>query len=445
MRIPFRVLVSLLMTLATLLLVNCGGAPGCNPVTMGSSACAIGQSGFGSGSSGGGGSGGGGGGGGNNATPAAFVYAVDQIGGANGNDTNGTIDGYDLSTSATSFSALNGYSAPTIPASEAGEAMVVVNKKFVYAVFEIAGDIYGWSINSSTGALTPLSGFPLKVTLNLPVGVTGQYQMTTDPGGNFLFISSTGANDIFVYAINGSSGALTAAPGSPFASSSIEPGNIATDGLGRFLYVCVQTTHEGTQGTPGLAGFSIGSNGALTPFPGGLFGQEMWELQADASGRYMIGTTGNSVVFSGSDDDHLYVFSINQTTGVLTPVATSPVATTYSPYTIAMQPPSSNGEFVYTFGYSSANTFNPIEGFQLDPNTGALTKVTGSPFSNIFLGEWAQFDQSGTNLLVYSTTAGGSGTVAEIGALSVSSAGALTQPISPITLVTPGWFVVTDP
>jgi 6-phosphogluconolactonase (cycloisomerase 2 family) len=440
MKNVIRVLLGLLMMLATLLLVSCsGGSPGCQGVTFGSATCSAGSGGTGFG--GGGSGGGGGGGGGGNATPTALVYDVD--GTEQSGSTNGTIAGWDLSNSAGSFLALSSYTAPQVPASETGEGMVVVNKQFVYTIFELQEQIYGWSINSTNGGLTALSGFPITVTLNLPVNAPGQFQMTTDPGGNYLFISSTGANDIFVFSINSSTGALTPVLGSPFASP-IEPGNITTDGLGRFLYVCGAGTHEGTD----FVGFTIGTGGLLTLIPGGPFGAgNIWQLQGDASGRYLIGTSGSSLAVSGFDDDHLYVYSINQTTGAVTQAAGSPVSTVYSPYTIAIQPASSNGEFVYSFGINDAgNGYNPIEGYQLNTSTGALTAITGSPFgNNVFLGDWGQFDQSGSNLLVYSSILSGGSTVTQIGPMQVGSDGSLTDPVAPITLGAPGYWVVTDP
>src|SRR5579864_3528162 len=275
--------------------------------------------------------------------------------------------------------------------------MITVNKKFVYAFFELTEKIYGWSFDATTGNLTSLNGFPLSVTLNLPIVSYNQYNVTTDPGGNFLFLSNSGTNTISVYAIDHSSGALTAVAGSPFASP-IEPGNVTTDGLGRFLYVCMATTHTGTV----FAGYTIGANGALTLIPGSPFAGTVWQLQGEASGHFLVGTSGNTKSLTATDDNHLYVFQINQSTGVPT-AAGSPVSTTYSPFTIAMQPPSSNGEFVYSFSINDTATgYNPIEGFQLNTTTGALTTISGSPFSNVGLGHWGQFDQSGANLLVYS-------------------------------------------
>ncbi len=438
MKSLLRWLVGIFILLGTLLLSNCSPY-GCR-VTFGSSTCSSSGS-----TTLSGGGGGGGGGGNNNATPSAFVYAVDQIGGQSGSGTNGTIDGYDLSNSATSFLALNGYTAPLIPPNDPGVGMVVVNKTFIYAMFELTGELEGWSIDTSTGALTALSGFPMTVTLNLPIA-PGYFQMTTDPGGNYLFISDSGANEIFSYTINSTTGALTPATNSPFAVPSIEPGNITTDGLGRFLYVCTQTVHEGGV----FEAFSIGTGGTLTYIPGSLnltIGSNTWQLVGDASGKYLIGTSGNTLSMSGTDDKHLYVFSIDQTTGIASPASGSPVVTQFSPFSIAMQPPSSNGELVYSFGPNDTATgYNGIEGFQLDPSTGALSELSGSPFSNgLTLGWWGQFDQSGSNLLVYSSETTSSGTLVQLAPLQVGSGGALTEPITAVTLTTSGYWAVTDP
>jgi len=369
---------------------------------------------------------------------------VDTSGGGSG--ANGTIDGYDLSNSGASFLALSGYKAPTIAPNDEGVAMVVANKKFVYAAFATSGQLGGWSIDSASGSLTTLTGFPMTITL--ASNAAEYFQMTTDPGGNYLFLSSSQANQIYVFTINSTTGALTPATGSPFSTiaAGIMPGNLTTDGLGRFLYVCAFASHGGVGG--GFAAYTIGAGGVLTFIPGSFVGGSsinMWELQGDASGKYLIGTSGSNLYWNGSDDPNLYVFSINQSTGVASSAAGSPVATQFSPFTIAVQPASSNGEFVYSFSINDTNTgYNGIEGFQLDPSTGKLTAVAGSPFSNgLTLGYWGQFDQSGSNLLVYTSEQVGS--LIQIAPLQVSSSGALTQPISAATLVTPGYWVVTDP
>jgi 6-phosphogluconolactonase len=432
MKSGYQVLLSLLAMSAALLLASCGHSPsGCPETSFGNTNCSSSSS-----SSGGttftGGQGGSGGGSGS--TPTAFAYAI---------DTGGTVDGYGIFASNNTFTALTN-TPPAIPPNDAGVGMVVAQKQFIYAALEVSGEIGGWSFNSNTGALTALTGFPAAMALNLPNVTYNQYNMGVNPNGTLLFIADTGLSQIFVFQIS-STGALTPAPGSPFPTP-IEPGNLTTDGLGKYLYVCSDAS--GHIGTDVLA-YSIGSNGALTALPGSPFSFPMWQLQGDASGQFLFGTTGKTLSLAGADDNNLYVFSIQQTgasAGAITAVSGSPFTTTYSPFTIATMSPSTGNESVYSFSINDqASAFNPIEGYQLNTTTGALTAISGSPFSNIPSGDWGQFDQLGSYLVVDGNATTSSATQPQLNALSVASSGALSQSISPTLLVTTGYWVVTDP
>jgi 6-phosphogluconolactonase len=428
MSIKIRALLMLGAAAALLAMSACGGGYTCN-ITFGASTCN--QSGSGIGTNGGGGGNGGGGTG----QATAFAYAVDQA---------GTLDSFTLNATAGTFAATANYTAPVIPTADPGAGMVVAQKQFVYTVFDTDGSIFGWSLDSSSGSLTALSGFPMTLPSLLPNVAFNQYNLATNPTGTLLFLSSTGSDEIFVYQI-GTSGTLTAVTGSPFVTP-VEPGNVTTDGLGNYLYVC-----ENVNGHTGLEvlAYAISSSGALTAIPGSPFAFPMWQLQGDASGKYLIGTSGNTQSLTGSDDKNLYVFSIQQTgsnAGALTAVTGSPFATVYSPFNIAAQPPASKSEFVYSFSINDTDTgYNPVEGYSLDTTSGALTLVTGSPFSNVASGHWGQFDQIGAYLIVYSSVNNGSGTMTQLGPLTVGTDGSLTQPISSATLATPGYWVVTDP
>ncbi len=373
-----------------------------------------------------------GGGGGN--TAAAYVFAVDT--------SVGTVDGYTLNTTANTISPTAAYTAPTIP-KDMGAGMVVAQGIYLYAAFQTTNQIFGWTISNS-GSLTAVSGSPYTAPFltSLNLGAVGQQNMITNPAGTLLFFSDPVQKTIYVYQI-GSGGALTPVSGSPFVAP-FGPLNMTTDGQGRFLYATdgFYGNHTGSQ----VAAFAIGSSGSLTPVAGSPFPYKMWQVQGEPSGLYLIGTSGNSVPSSGVDDDHLYVFSINQTTGAISPVAGSPFATVFSPFSIAVQP-NSGGNLVYSFGINDTDTgYNPIEGYQISATTGALTLVTGSPFSGLANGYWAQFDQSGALLFDYSTIIDQSSNteVTTLGALNVASGGALTQPTSPLTLTTGGYWVVTD-
>jgi len=445
MKSLYRVLISLLVMLTTLVLANCGGSYGCN-VTFGSSTCTPSGSGLGSGTSSGGGgtggTGGGGGGGGGSSKAAAFAYVVDQ---------GGTIDGYALNTSGATFPTISGYTAPVVPTNDGGVGMVVAQQQYLYVGFGATNQIFGWTIGSN-GSLTAISQSPFSATfLNQFVVGVGQDNMIVNPAGTLLFVSDATLDDIYVFQI-GSGGVLSAVTGSPFACPTGfgTPMNLATDGLGKYLYVVDGsfTTHQGAQ----IAAFTIGTGsslGVLTPVTGSPFAFQMWQLQGEPTGQFLIGTSGSTAYYPGvTDNANLYVFSITQSgadAGAITEVTKQP--TVYSPFAIAVQS-NPNGNLVYSFGFNDAGTaFNPIEGYTIT-SSGGLTADSNSPFSITGAeGTWGQFDQSGSYLFVYasyldSTT---NTTVTRLAPLTVGTGGTLSQAVSAATLATQGFWAVTDP
>ncbi|MGB8732326.1 MAG: hypothetical protein WCC99_13845 [Candidatus Sulfotelmatobacter sp.] len=427
-----RLLLSFLTALATMFLVNCGGNYTCQASFGGS--CT--PSGSGISSTGGGGGGGGGGG----STASVFAFAVDQ---------GGTIDGYTLNASAGTIAPSNGYLPPVTPTNSGGVGMVIAQSQYLYVGFGSTDQIYGWSISSS-GVLTAITGSPFSAPFlsDYILGV-GQANMTTNPAGTLLFVSDASHSEIYVFTI-GTGGVLTAVTGSPF-SVPFPPMNLSTDGLGQYLYAIDgdYTTHTGSQ----IAAFVIGTGGVLTPVQGSPFtGSKyaMWQLVGEPTGQFMIGTSGKTAYYSGADDDHLYVFTITPSgasPGAITPVTGSPFATVYSPFNIAVQQ-NTNGASLYSFSFNDTITaYNPIEGYQINSTSGALTPDVGSPFSGVATGSWGAFDQSGAYLFVYSSYFDTSTdvTVTQLAPIDVGAGGALTQPIPTLTLQTPGFWAVTDP
>ncbi|HTZ98526.1 MAG TPA: hypothetical protein VMB18_19140 [Terriglobales bacterium] len=439
MKSLLRWLVGIFILLGTLLLSNCSPY-GCR-VTFGSSTC------NGSGSSSFGGSGGGGssGGGGGGATPTAFAYAVDQ---------SGTIDGYVLSDSASTFGAISNFTAPTIAANSGGVGMVVAQEQYLYAgLGDSGGILYGWTISAS-GSLSPISGTPAAAPFLADFGTgVSQSEMIVNPAGTLLFISDTLQSLIYVFQI-GTGGALTAVTGSPFSLPvGFQPMNLTTDGLGNYLYVVNGnfSTHQGSA----IAAFVIGTGsnlGVLTPINNGVpfsgVGYNMWQVKGEPTGQFLIGTTGSTAYDGVTDDPNLYVFTISQSStnpGAITLLGKT--ATQYSPYSIAVQS-NTGGNLIYSLSFNdTATAFNPIEGFSIS-SAGALTADANSPFSNgIGEGSWGQFDQSGSLLFVYASYLNSSTNtvITQLSPLNVGSGGALTQPITTGTLANPGFWVVTDP
>ncbi|MFZ0762189.1 MAG: hypothetical protein WAM69_19745 [Candidatus Sulfotelmatobacter sp.] len=380
-----------------------------------------------------------GGGGTTGSATAAFVFVADPTGAV----TTGTIDGYTLNTTASTFGPTPSYTAPTTPLSDGGVGMVVAQEKYLYTGFGSSDQIYGWSI-SSTGGLTALTGSPYSASfMSLVPSASGTQSVITNPAGTLLFFSAFGG-EVYVYQI-GTGGALTPVTGSPFSAGF--SGNLATDGLGKYLYVT--DTEAGTHTGSQIAAYAIGSTGALTVVPGSPFAFPMWQVQGDPTGDFLIGTTGQSALFNGTDNDSLYVFSITQSgssAGAIAAVSGSPFTTAYSPLSIAVQS-NTGGSLVYSFGLTDSGgvqAFSPVEGYSLG-SSGALSLASGSPFLSAALGDLGALDQSGTFLFVYGGIIDSSTVTYQMGALDVGSGGALTQPTSTLTLTNGGFFAVTDP
>jgi 6-phosphogluconolactonase (cycloisomerase 2 family) len=371
MKIRARVLLSVLVMLATMFLVNCSPYS-CN-VTFGASTCTPSGSGISGGGNGGGGGGGGGGTTISAANATALVYFVSGT----------SVDGAGFGGST--FAFLSSYTAPTLPANFA-DNMTIVNKQFVYIPM---GDttVQGFSITRSTGALTAIPGTPFTVTGGTADGAWA------DPQGRFLFVGSEGSGDVWVFQINAQTGALTETAGSPFTAGLSSADIMTVDASGKFLYV-----GQGLA-SAGVAAFSIGPSGALTAMAGSPFNLGVAQIHASLTGEFLLGVAevqdaggGNAAI-----DPHIYVFSVNPVTGVPSAVSGSPFPTAMAPFDFAISP---NGKFVYTVGTAISSTVaSPIEGFQMDTTTGALTTFSGSPFNSLPAPSQCQFEQTGTTLI----------------------------------------------
>jgi len=428
MKLRVRIFLISAAIVAMLFLADCGHY-NCGVTFGSSSSCTSSGSGFGTST-------------GPTSSTGAFVFVAD----AAGTGTTGTIDGYVLDSGLSTFGPTSSYTPPTTPLADSGVGMVVAQKQFLYTAFPSTSQIFGWTI-SSTGSLTPISGTPLAAPfVAFMASGFGTQKIITNPAGTLLFFADTFQDKIYVYKI-GSSGTLTAASGSPF-SVPFSPGNLATDGLGKYLYITETfSNHTGSE----VGAYGIGSGGSLTAVPGSPFSFPMWQVQGEPSGKYLVGTTGNSAAagFSGLDDDNLYVFGITQTganAGAIAEVSGSPFATEFSPLDLAVQS-NTNGNLVYTFGINDQSlAFNDVEGYAIGSG-GTLSLAAGSPFSNAAVGDLGALDQSGSFLFVYGGVFNiNTDTITyQMGAFDVGSGGTLSEPTSTLTLTSGGFFAVTDP
>lgn len=70
-------------------------------------------------------------------------------------------------------------------------------------------------------------------------------------------------------------------------------------------------------------------------------------------------------------------FSVNPTTGIWTPVPNSPFAVVAYGYSVAVEP---TGKYAFVTCYSLVTQSHWVEAYTIDPASGQLTRINGSPF-----------------------------------------------------------------
>jgi hypothetical protein len=354
MRMNVRALLGSIVVLATMSLAGCGHYT-CG-TTFGNATCTSTGGGISQGGSGG-------------ATGDAYLFIADA----------GNIQGEVLNQAAGTIKLTPNFVPPTVSGNVPGSWMAIAAEKYLYAAYPSTGQIYGWAIDVN-GTLAGVGGSPFTAVYLAGNTSAGSQAMITNPAGTLLFVLDQVDEQVNVYQI-GSGGSLTAVGVPVTLPNGFEPVNLAIDGLGKYLYV----SNISGGGTTEVAAYSIGS-GTLTSLGNPVL-STVAQMQGEASGKYMIGTSANV------SDPNLYVETI-QSTGLLTSVASS---TVNSPAAIAVQP-NQGGNLVYSFGFPNGALSGQIEGYQLNLSTGALSAISGSPFSAI--GTFGLFDQSGKYLFV---------------------------------------------
>jgi 6-phosphogluconolactonase len=236
--------------------------------------------------------------------------------------------------------------------------------KYVFAANAAYNTVGVYAINASNGSLTIVPGSPYAT------GNPASF-VIVDPTGKFVYVTNRNNGTISAFTLNSVTGALTPVVGSPFShpsavGSASSPVSIIIDPAGKFAYWVAQTG-TATNGSPitGVVAFSINvTSGALTPVAGGPSATGATAMAIDPAGTYayVVQSTGVSV------------YSVDATTGALTAVAGSLVAAGTSPDHISIDP---LGKYVYVSN-SGSNNFS---GYSINATTGLLTPVPGSPFS----------------------------------------------------------------
>ena len=242
-------------------------------------------------------------------------------------------------------------------------ATVAIRKKFLYVANTGSNNISGFSINTTTGALTPVPDSPFATG---GIGSILGISLAVTPNGKFVYAGNAGSGNISAFSV-GSNGALTSIAGSPFSAGG-SPDGIKASPNGKFLGVALPFSNS-------VAMFRIGSNGALAPVnsplaQGGTGG-------SDAASSVDMSCKSNLLfaAIANSTETEVGVSTISSS-GALSPIAGSPFAF-FGGVNSSVGILSPNNQWLFVSNQDSST----ITSLDVGSN-GSLAQVSGSPFSN---------------------------------------------------------------
>jgi len=184
-----------------------------------------------------------------------------------------------------------------------------------------------------TGSISLTTGAVAPVATPTTQGGLGVTALAVHPSSKFLFAVDLSSATLFSYAIDPSSGALTLLNSIVYDFFPASLSDVVVHPSGKFLYVT-------NWGVATVLGFSIDGNGNLTPVPGSPFsswGFNPSVLATDPAGKFLyVANSGTSGL--PPYDGVVAGFTVDPNSGALTPIAGSPFPAAGSPGSIVIAP-----------------------------------------------------------------------------------------------------------
>lgn len=227
------------------------------------------------------------------------------------------------------------------------------------------GTIHAFSIDTSTGALSEISGSPFSAGL-------GPQQMVVDPTNRFLYVMNQNSKDITGFSIDPATGSLALLPGAPFFIGA-DPVTMGIDPTGRFLYVFAGTTINALS-QESLFEYNIDpASGALTLTASS---PTVWEASAGTLITSMAFNPVGNITYLGQSASNglhgpILICAVDFTTGALTRTSLTQPRSIQSDH-LGM---SAGGSFLFSTSAPGAT----VDAFAIGTN-GAPLEVSGSPY-----------------------------------------------------------------
>jgi 6-phosphogluconolactonase (cycloisomerase 2 family) len=232
---------------------------------------------------------------------------------------------------------------------------------YLYVANALSNTISVFSIASSSGALTPVTGSPFATNLALS-------SMQLSPSGNYLYLSAPSQPTGVIAVFGVTAGVVSASAISLTPTADTTPTGIAINPAGTYLYAANGTADS-------ISIYSIGSSGALTAVAGSPL--------ADANPHpvaLIVDPTGQYLYVANQGPSNISTYSISASTGFPAQITDSPFSSESEPSFLVADP---NGNYLYVGNQATPggqSSSGGIEGF--GASGGSLNSIATYPIGN---------------------------------------------------------------
>jgi 6-phosphogluconolactonase len=276
----------------------------------------------------------------------SFVYVTNQ--------GDATISGFTIDRATGALTAIAGSPFST----GLGPTAIAIDpsSSYVYATAGGGGTVSAYAIGAGTGVLTPIAGSPYATGISPSSVAISPSEINNSA---YVFIANQGGGTISIFALDGSTGTLSLASGSPLTTGR-GPSAVAIDPSSHFLYVANAATSTISAFAQVSGGFTFVDG---SPYPAGTGPAA---LAIDPTDKFLY--SANRIA------NNISAYVVDVQSGALGAVPGSPFAAAVGPSAVAIDP---TGNFAYAVNTMSGG----ISVYSIDATNGSLTATRGSPYA----------------------------------------------------------------
>ncbi len=229
--------------------------------------------------------------------------------------------------------------------------------KFAYVGGLNDGSIHVYSVDQSSGTWTEISPSNYQPSS----GGTSVYAVAIDPNNKFLYESQRDSSFVNIWIRDPNSGMITPQASSPFQTGALTT-DVSVSADGKYLFVPqYEVSH--------VMAYSISSGGSPLPLPSSPLdaGNAPGRAVIDPQDRFVF--VLNTGAYNGGPPS-VQAFKFDTATRQITAVPNS----TFTVYAAGQLVIDATGKFLYALGNQQTM------GWSIDQTTGALSPLSGSPF-----------------------------------------------------------------